>query len=303
MQRLLTFILISLSFVYGFDYHLKPVTVTEGIYCFFGAAEAPNKTNNGNMVNSCYADMESGWLVIDSGPTYQYAKQAHAAIMKAYGKKPVPYVINTHLHDDHWLGNGYYKEQGATIIGSAHMKKAVDTTATTRMERSIDKEAFAGTKPVMPDIYVDKEYTFKMAQHSIEIKQLTDIAHTSGDIVITLPLRNTVLVGDICFSESVLSLRDGDIKGWLNALEKIDAMKWDYLVGGHGRKTGKDATYLTRSYLTALLENVRAAIEDGVEINDVTQTVTMDEFSAVPLYDELHSKNVFKAYQLLEWEE
>lgn len=303
MQRLLTFILISLSLAYGFDYRLKPVTVTEGIYCFFGAAEAPDKTNNGNMVNSCYADMDSGWLVIDSGPTYQYAKQAHAAITKTFGNKPVAYVINTHMHDDHWLGNGYYKEHGATIIGSSRMKESIDTAATTRMERSIDKEAFAGTKPVMPDIYVNESYTLKMAQHSIEIKQLTKIAHTSGDLIVSLPLRNTVFVGDLCFSESVLSLRDGDIKGWLDALEKIDAMKWDYLVGGHGRKTGKDATYLTRSYLTALLENVRTAIADGVEIDDVTQTVTMDEFSTVPLYDELHSKNVFKAYQLLEWEE
>ena len=202
------------------------------------------------------------------------------------------------MHDDHWLGNGYYKELGATIIGSSRMKENIDTAATTRMERSIDTEAFAGTKPVMPDIYVKDSYTLKMAQHSIEIKQLTKIAHTTGDLIVSLPLRNTVLVGDLCFSESVLSLRDGDIKGWLDALEKIDAMKWDYLVGGHGRKTGKDATYLT-----ALLENVRAAIEDGVEIDDVTETVAMDEFSAVPLYDELHSKNVFKAYQLLEWEE
>ena len=41
----------------------------------------------------------------------------------------------------------------------------------------------------------------------------------------------------------------------------------------------------------------------GVEIDDITETVAMDEFAAVPLYDELHSKNVFKAYQLLEWEE
>ena len=303
MTRLLTFILTSLMSLYGFDYQLKPVAVTEGIYCFFGKSEAPDTANNGNMVNSCFADMESGWLVIDSGPTYQYAKQAHEAVTKAYGSKPVTYVINTHLHDDHWLGNGFYKELGATIIGSAHMKNAVDTAATTRMERSISKEAFAGTQPVMPDIYVEDSYTFKMAQHSIEIKQLTGIAHTHGDLVVSLPLRNTVLVGDLCFSESVLSLRDGDIKGWLEALEKLEAMEWDYLVGGHGRKTGKDATHLTKSYLTALLENVRAAIADGVEIAEVTETVAMDEFAEVPLYDELHKKNVFKAYQLLEWEE
>ncbi len=303
IPRLLTFILTSLMSLYGFDYQLKPVAVTEGVYCFFGKPEAPDTANNGNMVNSCFADMESGWLVIDSGPTYQYAKQAHAAIIKTYGDKPVPYVINTHQHDDHWLGNGYYKEKGATIIGSAKMKNAVDTNGMTRMERSITKEAFAGTEPVMPDIYVKDSYAFTIAQHSIEIKQLTEIAHTTGDLVVSLPLRNTVLVGDLCFSESVLSLRDGDIKGWLKALEKLDAMKWDFLVGGHGRKTGKDATFLTRSYLTELLESVRAAIDDGVEIDQVTETVTMDGFAAVPLYDELHRKNVFKAYQLLEWEE
>jgi glyoxylase-like metal-dependent hydrolase (beta-lactamase superfamily II) len=302
MRRLLTFLLFSLS-LFGFDYKLKPVTVTTGVHCFFGAAEVPDQSNGGNMVNSCYADMGSGWLVIDSGPTYRYAEQAYAAITNAFGKKPVPYVIDTHLHDDHWLGNGFYKEQGATIIGSSTMKTQIDTAETTRMERSITKDAFEKTAIVLPDIYVDDAYTLKMDHHSIEIKQLTPIAHTNGDLVVTLPLRKTLFVGDICFSESVLSLRDGDIKGWLAALEKIDAMEWSYLVGGHGRKTGKDATHLTRSYLRQLLENVRAAIADGVEIDAVTETVTMDDFAAVPLYDALHKKNVFKAYQLLEWEE
>lgn len=302
MKQLLL-IIAAATLGFAFDYGLKPVTVTEGVYCFFGKAEAPNARNNGNMVNSCFVDADEGWVVIDTGPTFQYAQQAYEAVTKAVSKKPVLYALNTHLHDDHWLGNGFFKTLGATIIGSASMKAQIDTKALTRMERSIDKEAFSGTKIVLPDIYVDESYTLKIAQHSIEIKRLTEIAHTNGDLTILFPLNKIVFVGDLNFSDSVLSLRDGDIKGWLKAIEKVEAMSWEYLVGGHGNKTDKNATYLTKTYLTTLLNEVRAAIADGVEIDAITETVTMEAFCDTPLYDELHAKNVFKAYQLLEWEE
>ena len=75
--------LFSVVFVYSllsFDYNLKPKKIGENTYCFFGAPEIMNKVNNGNMVNTCYVNMGESYLVIDSGPTYQYASQAHSKI-------------------------------------------------------------------------------------------------------------------------------------------------------------------------------------------------------------------------------
>ena len=53
-MKLFTTVALSTLFVtssFGFDYKLNPVKVTDGVYCFFGKLEIPNKINNGDMVN------------------------------------------------------------------------------------------------------------------------------------------------------------------------------------------------------------------------------------------------------------
>ncbi len=87
------------------------------------------------MVNSCFVNMGTSYLVIDSGPTFQYAKQAYDKI-KQIDNLPISYVINTHTHDDHWLGNSYYKTLNTKIIGSSAFKE-LPKAELTRMQRRI----------------------------------------------------------------------------------------------------------------------------------------------------------------------
>ncbi len=52
---------------------------------------------------TCYVKTNDGYLVVDTGPSYQFAKQAYAE-MKKIADLPVKYVIDSHGHADHWLG-------------------------------------------------------------------------------------------------------------------------------------------------------------------------------------------------------
>jgi cyclase len=124
---------------FAFEYGLKPVKMSEKIYCSFGVPEAMDTHINGNMANSCFVDIDEGWVVIDSGPTYAYASKAFTAA-RHLRKIPVRFAINTHLHDDHWLGNGYYREIGATILGSERFGEEVDPKGPTRMQNRITAE-------------------------------------------------------------------------------------------------------------------------------------------------------------------
>jgi len=56
--------------------------------------------------------------LIDSGATYRSARQVHEAVRKVT-PQPVKWVINTGGQDHRWLGNAYFKEQGAEIIAHA----------------------------------------------------------------------------------------------------------------------------------------------------------------------------------------
>ena len=299
-MKLLGLWLALASLLSAFDYNLKPQYVGEGIYCYFGKPEVMNTQNNGNMVNSCFADLGKTWLVIDSGPTYAYAKEAFGKI-EVIKKMPVAAVINTHVHDDHWLGNSFYLSQGADVIGTSAFKKEVDPSAVTRMQKRVSKEAYAQTSPELPTTFIDQNRTLHIDGNEIRLIKVARKAHTSEDILVYLPKMQTLFCGDLVFNDRLPSLRDGDINGWIETLEMIKAMPLKYIIGGHGDAVGKDAADLTYRYLLQLRREVKEAIDDDIGIENAVKTVRMPSFASVGLYNEMQAQNVETAYRMLEW--
>ncbi|MBU0631847.1 MBL fold metallo-hydrolase [bacterium] len=285
----------------AFEYNLKPQKISNEVYCFFGLPQVIDTHNNGNMVNSCFVDMGERYLVIDSGPTYAYAKEAYSKI-KDIKDQPIAYVINTHVHDDHWLGNSYYKELGVDIIGSVKFKNEAKLQMT-RMQRRITKEAYEKTTQVFPNVFVDKEKTLTINAHKVFIKSVNKKAHTSSDLLIHIPDLSALFVGDIVFNDRIPSLRDGNIDEWIKELEKIKTYNAKYIIGGHGERVDAHSVDFTYDYLIELKEKVSSAIEDGIEIEDAIKTITMDRYKDTHMYGELQRQNVETAYRTLEWEQ
>ena len=284
----------------SFDYKLQPQEVDPQIHCFFGLPEVMDKHNNGNMSNSCFVTLGSSYLVIDSGPTYQYASQAYDA-MKKIKNLPISYVINTHIHDDHWLGNSYYAKEHIAIIGSDVFEQ-LPKEEKTRMEKRISPEAYVGTSQTYPNLFVTKQKVLDIDDKKVVIKSVNNKAHTEHDLYVYIPSLRVVFTGDLVFNERLPSLRDGDINGWIEALDTIRAMDTRYIIGGHGSVVGKDALDLTYNYLTKMRQQIKLLLEDGVEIDDVVNTVVMPEYKDIPFYDSIHRQNVETVYRTLEWE-
>jgi glyoxylase-like metal-dependent hydrolase (beta-lactamase superfamily II) len=285
--------------LWGFEYNLYPQKITESVYCFFGKLENINKQNAGNMVNTCFVQTKVGFVVIDSGPTYSYAAQAYEQMQKI-AKLPVKYVINTHDHDDHWLGNSFYKSKGALLIGPRTYEQNVVAGMDTRMQNTLGKTLFDKTKIVKLDTIVEDNLSIYVGDEKFEIKQLVNIGHTKGDLVVFLPQKRTLFVGDLVFNGRLTSLRDGSLLGSLEALEKIDAYQAKYVIGGHGYLTDSNATKQFKNYLLAIKEKVQKALDDDVGMEDITQIVTMPKYKHMKLYDALHARNVLDAYKELE---
>ncbi|MDA3946091.1 MAG: MBL fold metallo-hydrolase [Helicobacteraceae bacterium] len=299
-MKSLWILLTATTLLSAFEYGLKPEKVNDKVYCFFGKPEVMNTKNNGNMANSCFVDLGQQWLVIDPGPTFAYAKEAWREIT-AIKKMPAALVINTHVHDDHWLGNGFYLSQGVDVLGASAFKEEVNPSAVTRMEQRVSKEAYAQTSPKLPTILLDQNSTLHIDEKEVRLIHVDTKAHTSGDILVYLPKMQTLFCGDVIFNDRVPSLRDGDINGWIATLEMIKAMAPTYVIGGHGNEVHSDGVDLTYSYLLQLRAHVREAIDNGEGIDRAVKTIKMAEFSSVGLYKEMHSRNVEAAYRMLEW--
>jgi hypothetical protein len=76
------------------------------------------------------------------------------------------------------------------------------------------------------------------------------------------------------------------------------------VVPGHGPTTQgwAQAAAPTRRYLTAVLDETRAAIAAGTSVESAVDTVASGERESWALFDAVHGRNVTRAYKELEWE-
>ncbi len=288
--------------LFGFDYDLKPIKVENGVYCIFGNPGAPNTTNNGNIVNSCYIELDNGILAVDTGPTYKYAKEAAEKIQKTMGKK-ITLVLNTHYHNDHLGGNSYYHEQKIKIIGDANIKEAYSKIPERfdSYKKAVSPEAWDKSVVTLPDEYIDNNITIKAKRGELIVFKPSKKAHTNSDLIVYYRAAKTVIAGDIAYSQMILPIRDGSTKGSLEALKEIGKLDFKHIIGGHGKTTGRESYDFALSYMNALHSRVRAAMDKGVELDTITKAVDMSEFKDAALWDE-NPKNIIVAFQEAEME-
>ena len=273
--------------------------ITKNVYCFFGKLENISKKNAGNIANTCFVLARDGFVVIDSGPTYEYASQVYTQMQKIK-KLPVKYVIITHDHDDHWQGNSFYKNKGALLIGPRTYEQNVFVGMKTRMQRILGKELYGKTKIVKLDTIVDDNLTVRLGKKVFKIKQIESIAHTKGDLIVYLPDEKVLFAGDLVFNERLTSLRDGSLLGSLEALKKIDAYHAKVIIGGHGYQTDANATHVLKAYLTEMKKEILDAQDHDIGMEEITKKVVMPAYNKMKLYDVLHKRTVLDAYKELE---
>ncbi|MGJ0366035.1 MBL fold metallo-hydrolase [Aliarcobacter cryaerophilus] len=291
----------TFGFASNFDYKLKPQKVSENIWCFFGKTEVPSKENGGFMANSCYIKAKDSYILIDTGANYNFAKQAYEAMQKIEDLK-VSTIIITHEHDDHWMGNSFYKDRfNSTIYAPKSINENYNENSKPRIFEILDKNEMENTKVIKADVVVNDEKVINISDKTIKIIPTKLTAHTKDDLIVYLPDEKVIFTGDIIMNQRVTSNRDGSVIGTLKAIDLINSYDWNTLIAGHGTITDKKATDFTTKYFTLLKTRVLEAIEAGITADEISKVVTMDDFKDIAMFDELNSRNVFDAFRELEF--
>jgi len=291
----------TFGFASNFDYKLKPQKVSENIWCFFGKTEVPSKENGGFMANSCYIKAKDSYILLDTGANYNFAKQAYEAMQKIEDLK-VSTIIITHEHDDHWMGNSFYKDRfNSTIYAPKSINENYNENSKPRIFEILDKNEMENTKVIKADVVVSDEKVINISDKTIKIIPTKLTAHTKDDLIVYLPDEKVIFTGDIIMNQRVTSNRDGSVIGTLKAIDLINSYDWNTLIAGHGTITDKKATDFTTKYFTLLKTRVLEAIEAGITADEISKVVTMDDFKDIAMFDELNSRNVFDAFRELEF--
>jgi glyoxylase-like metal-dependent hydrolase (beta-lactamase superfamily II) len=301
LTLLLTLILASQAFA---SETLKVQKVTDNIYAIVGELGNRSPENLGNNATFGFVITSEGVVLIDPGGTYKGAKEIHGVI-KSITDKPVTAVINTGGQDHRWLGNGYFKEQGATLIAS---NKAVeDQKARTqdelfRIGSLVGDDALSGTNAVYAKRTFDDELKFESGGIKFEIIHAGQ-AHTPGDSFVWLPQYSVIFTGDIVYTQRMLGVgSQSNSKSWVDVYQSMAAYKPDHVVPGHGEATNlARANADTYDYLVYLRESVSAFMENGGDITEIS-SIDQSKFSYLLNFETLAGRNAQKVFTELEWE-
>ena len=102
-----------------------PLTkVAQGIYAHQGLHEDYSQTNHGDIANLGFIVGSRCVAVLDSGGSLTVGRALRAAI-KRTTHVPICYVINSHVHPDHILGNLVFREDTPKYIGHTELPQAL----------------------------------------------------------------------------------------------------------------------------------------------------------------------------------
>ena len=286
------------------DKGLQLNKVAENVYAIVGELGNRTSENLGNNATFGLVITTEGVVLIDSGGTYKGAEDIHRLI-KSITDKPITTVINTGGQDHRWLGNGYFKEQGAALIAS---KKAVeDQKARTqdqfiRLGNLVGDEGLKGTDPVYAEQTFDDKLEFELGGVKFEIFH-SGQAHTPGDSFVWLPQQNVMFTGDIVYTQRMLGIgSQSNSKSWINVYKSMAAYKPEHIVPGHGQATDMaTANADTYDYLVFLRASVSTFIENGGDIIDIGN-VDQSKFSRLLNHETLAGRNAQQVFTELEWE-
>ncbi len=277
--------------------------VTDGVWALVGEMAQRSPENLADNATFGVVETPDGVLLIDPGGSWKGAEAIDRAIARITDK-PVRYVIDTGGQDHRWLGNGYWKAKGATVIASAAAVEDQRARADLQLA-ALDRflgAAADGTEPVHADIVFEDRYAFEFGGLTVEVVH-PGPAHTPGDSFVWIAQKDAVFAGDIVYVERLLGIGpQSSIGGWPRAFEAVAALEPAHVTPGHGHAVPLErARADTYDYLMNLRARIGALIDAGGGILEAPK-VDQSAFAHLLQFESLAGRNAQAAYEQMEWE-
>lgn len=290
---------------------LRVEQVAPGVYVHIGQdKDFEDDDYDGDIANVGFVIGADAVAVIDTGGSYAVGMALKGAL-RAITRLPVRYVINTHGHPDHVFGNAAFvegdfaaSEAQPRFIGHAALPRFLALRGDTYV-RNLKQQLGAAadaSRLVAPGETVPDRLTLDLGGRKLELKAWPN-AHTDNDLTVFDAASGTLWTGDLLFIERTPAI-DGNLQGWLAAMDALDQVPAAITIPGHGPPTRDKMGALARQrhYLTTLLHDVRTGIRQGADMNATMTTAAASERRRWQLFDIVNRRNVNLLYPRLEWE-
>ena len=279
--------------------------LAEGVY----EIRHPDAPDTFPQSNTTVIIGEKAVLVVDSCLLPSTARQDIQQI-KQWTEKPVTYLVNTHWHFDHTLGNATYAAAfpAIQIIAQRETQKTIaafnpgaverypqreesfkkilesgkdfDGTPLTEAARRDYQHSLEGLAPVVaemkgatqlaPNVAFDRELTIDLGNRVVQIKFLGR-GNTAGDAVIYLPKEEILATGDL-LDHPVPYMFGGFPVDFVKTLRVMMEIDAQTIVPGHGEVL-HDKSYieLVANFQNAVNIEVEKLINEGKTLEEARQ--------------------------------
>ena len=258
------------------------------------------------FTSELYAQLNAGavvgpeWSVIIDTLAYpEETQELRDFVVNRLGS-PVRYVINTHYHTDHTLGNRFFA--GALFLSHRMCRELLSTRGKVALETAqVRNRELKDVKLLLPDVVFDSgELAIRVGKRTLHIVPLP--GHSPDGIGVLILEDRVLFSGDAMMP--VPYLLDGDLDDMVGSLKRIPRMKLENLVQGHGevilRGEVQNAVRSNLNYLANIRKFARRAAHRRAGLESL-ELVTVEECGKSRilmngLAPELHRRNLLALY-------
>jgi cyclase len=253
--------------------------------------------------NCVFLVTDDGVLLIDTRTHPREGRDLLARIRKVTDK-PVKWVINSHIHGDHHMGNVVFKELGATFVAQEETARIMARVQPKEMARRVDGFAKRGLDPaevklVLPDVTFDSRMTIRLGGREVRLFYLGP-GQQAGDTFVAFPHARALFTPGAFGKHSMPNmLFTPSVDNWVKLLNKVAAMDVDTILPAHGDV----ATRADAKELAAMLADEYATVKDavnrGVPLDQAIATLTFPQYKDWRNYARLQGE-IKALYELIQ---
>jgi cyclase len=243
--------------------------LADNVYSYVGEKDA--SPGHSFAANAGIVIGRDGVLVVDTLISAREGERFLADIRKVTAK-PIKYVVNTHTHLDHALGNCVFARLGATVISHEADRASLAANGAELLKKAgnygLKPEDMAGTEIAVPTLSFSEKLFIDLGGLEVQLLR-TAPSHTAGSLVVYLPKEKLLFSGDILFTDFHPFMADGDLNGWNATLDSLLTMDVERIVPGHGPLSGKKDLREMKEYLLLFDKKARELAAAGMDADAI----------------------------------
>ena len=255
-----------------------------------------------NGSNAVFLVTDDGVLLIDTRTHPREGRDLLERIRKVTDK-PVKWVINSHFHGDHHMGNSVFKDLGATFVAQEETARIMQRVQPKEMARRVEGFRSRGYDPadvkLVPDVTFDSKMTIRLGGREVRLFYLGP-GQQAGDTFVQFPHARLLFTPGAFAKHSMPNmLFTPSVDNWIKLLDQVAVMDVDAILPAHG----DIATRADVKELAAMLADEYATVKDavnrGVSLDQATTTLTFPQYKDWRNYARLQGE-IKALYELIQ---